>query len=151
MTAAPSSSPESTPDEAGRRGIIVVGLDGSANSLAALRAAAAEAARTGSLVRVVNACIAKTNAVERLEGYVSEVFGDRPPVDVSLQAIVGDPADVLLAAAGEADLLVIGAHGQSDRASSPLGSIAQYCVAHAWCPVLVVPAPVPVAAAVGAD
>jgi nucleotide-binding universal stress UspA family protein len=148
MSAAPSSSPQSPPAHGGTRRIVVVGVDGSANSLAALQVAGAEARRTGGLVRVVGA---GTSSVDPLDGYVRDVFGDDMPPDLSLLAAVGEPTEVLLAAAAGADLLVVGARGQSVDASARLGSTAQYCVAHAPCPVLVVPAPADAPVMVGAD
>jgi len=43
----------------------------------------------------------------------------------------------------EDDLLVIGARGRGVLAALLLGSVASYCVRHAPCPVLVVPASSP--------
>ena len=49
----------------------------------------------------------------------------------------GHPADVLLTAADGADLLVVGSRGHGSFADALLGSVGQYCVHHAHCPVLI--------------
>lgn len=59
---------------------------------------------------------------------------------VERQVAHGDPATVLLDAAREADLLVLGNHGRGALASAVLGSVAQRCAHHAVCPLVLVPA-----------
>jgi nucleotide-binding universal stress UspA family protein len=48
------------------------------------------------------------------------------------------PAHALLAAADGADLLVVGSRGHGTFAEAMLGSVGQYCVHHAQCPVLII-------------
>ena len=50
----------------------------------------------------------------------------------------GDPAESLLAAAQDADLLVLGTRGRSPLAGLLLGSVSQICAAAARCPVVLV-------------
>jgi nucleotide-binding universal stress UspA family protein len=60
-------------------------------------------------------------------------------LNVTREAVEGHPAEVLLRAARAADLLVVGSHGHGQFIGTLLGSISQQVVAHALCPVVVVP------------
>jgi nucleotide-binding universal stress UspA family protein len=51
----------------------------------------------------------------------------------------GAPARVLLEAASDADLLVIGSRGLGGFRGLLLGSVGQQCTHHAPCPVVIVP------------
>ena len=59
-------------------------------------------------------------------------------VEMSISAVEGDPARVLLEAAHDADVLVAGSRGHSGVASLLLGSVSQHCAHHAPCPVVIV-------------
>ena len=52
------------------------------------------------------------------------------------EAIEGHPVEVLLEAAADADLLVLGSHG-AGRAEFLIGSVSQECVQRAAGPVLI--------------
>jgi nucleotide-binding universal stress UspA family protein len=70
---------------------------------------------------------------------VKDTLGDKPEgVEVREHVMVGNTAQVLLNAAADADLLVVGNHGHGGFARALLGSVSQHCVHHAPCPVLVV-------------
>ena len=69
---------------------------------------------------------------------VEEVLGEHPAVAVQALAVSGPPARVLVEAAEEADLLVIGSRGRGGFAGVMLGSVSLHCVSHAPCPVVVV-------------
>jgi nucleotide-binding universal stress UspA family protein len=59
---------------------------------------------------------------------------------IELTAVVGeDSARALVEHAAGADLLVVGARGQSRLRTALLGSVSGYCANHAPCPVVVVP------------
>lgn len=60
---------------------------------------------------------------------------------VDLRAVVGNAADILLEAARAAGLLVLGNLGRGALAGALAGSVAQHCVKHAACPLVLVPAP----------
>jgi nucleotide-binding universal stress UspA family protein len=60
------------------------------------------------------------------------------------QVVQGHPAKVLIEAAANADLLVVGSRGHGGFVGALLGSVSHRCVAHATCPVVVVPPPHPV-------
>ena len=132
---------------------IVVGVDGSDSSKAALRWAIRQAKLTGSTVDAVTAWhyppaygwapVAdgavdfEGNAKQILTEALAEVSALEPDVPVRPLVTEGHPADVLLDAARGADLLVVGSRGHGGFASALLGSVSLYCVLHAHCPVLV--------------
>jgi nucleotide-binding universal stress UspA family protein len=133
---------------------IVVGVDGSGSSKEALRWAAAEAQRSGAVLDVVMAwdnpyremwLPSDPPGADRLalvkrtvRGLVDEVLGPQPPVTVEAMAAEGPPAQILVRAAGGADLLVVGSRGHGGFAGVMLGSVSLHCVSHAPCPVVVV-------------
>ncbi|MFB7476787.1 universal stress protein [Kitasatospora sp. NPDC056184] len=151
---------------AGRR--IVVGIDGSEPSKAALRWAAGQAALTGAAVHAVAAWEYPSlygwfapmvddgfeqSARRRLTAEVDEVIGRQRPVPVEESLVLGHAAEVLLEAAGGADLLVLGSRGRGTFARTLLGSVSARCAVHGSCPVVIVrsdgtaTAPTPLAAA----
>jgi len=141
---------------------IVVGVDGSESSQLAIQWAYDEAAIRGERLRLV--CAYQTPAGwlgmgEALGSAVTATVSDddlkaysASTIDEALQAIdqhasveiivdprPGHPADVLIAASADADLLVVGNRGHGDIGSVLLGSVGMHCVHHAICPVVVVP------------
>ncbi len=141
---------------------IVVGVDGSAPALAALRWADDEARRRQATLAVVVAwqpqvllnpypygpvpmpddreieAAARTVAERAVEE--AGVVGD-PEHDVVIEVVEGPPVPSLLAAAAGADLLVVGSRGHGAFTGMLLGSVSQHCAGHAPCPVVVVPDP----------
>ena len=73
-------------------------------------------------------------AIRLATALVDEVAGESS--NVTVKAVEGPPAEVLLEAAAEADLLAVGSHG-AGLAEVLLGSVSLECVQHAPCPVLV--------------
>ena len=132
---------------------IVVGVDGSGSSKAALRWAIRQAKLTGSSVDAVTAwrypaaygltpgsggtVDFEANAKNALIEALAEVSGLEPDVPVRPLVTCGIAAEVLLHEAKGADLLVVGSRGHGGFASAVLGSVSMYCVLHAHCPVLV--------------
>jgi nucleotide-binding universal stress UspA family protein len=144
MTAQPSSDT--------RR--IVVGLDGSGSSLDALAWAARQAVLTESTLEVVMTWEWPTSygwAVpipddfdpEKdvrtvLDTAVAGVQSDRyPGLKVEPRLINGHPAPALVDASKGADLLVVGSRGHGEFVGMLVGSVSEYCVTNAHCPVLV--------------
>jgi nucleotide-binding universal stress UspA family protein len=142
---------ESTPV----RGDVVVGVDGSKASTDALRWAVRYARMAGTTVRVVTAwyfpasygwaptpLIAEVDleADARLaqKQVLEEVVALEGPVTVQTEIVQGPPALMLLRAAADADLLVVGSRGHGAFAGMLLGSVSEHCVHHATCPVVVV-------------
>jgi nucleotide-binding universal stress UspA family protein len=73
-------------------------------------------------------------AIRLATSIVDEVAGEDSTVTV--KAVKGQPSEVLLDAAAEADLLAVGSHG-AGLAELLLGSVSLECVQHSPCPVLV--------------
>jgi nucleotide-binding universal stress UspA family protein len=143
---------------------IVVGVDGSDASKDALRWAVEEARLRGASVDAVHAWQAPilppdvgtslgpsmsafemTDLLPRLEEsarlaveqIVQDVVGEGDGVDITPRAIEGPPANALIDAARDADLLVIGSRGHGGFAGALLGSVSLQAVQHAPCPVVV--------------
>ena len=134
-------------------GLIVVGLDGSESSKEALRWAARQARLTNAALRAVIAWHLPTNygwpvppypeldfeadARKILDQAIDEALGPDRPDDLDTKVIEGHPAAVLVGAAADADLLVVGSRGHGAFAGMLLGSVSEHCVHQATCPVLV--------------
>jgi nucleotide-binding universal stress UspA family protein len=140
--------------------VIVVGVDGSETSRAALRWAVEEARLRHARVRAVHAWWVYPmlppdrppaaegseqfgdDASERVQAFVTETLGKRPDVEVTAVAVQGAQASAALVdAAKDADLLVVGSRGAGGFAGLLLGSVSQQCTHHAPCPVVIVPSP----------
>ncbi|NES13544.1 MULTISPECIES: universal stress protein [Micromonospora] len=136
---------------------VVVGVDGSASALAAVRMAAREAAARHRPLRVVNAflwpllgtplgpvAVALPDEEVRQEAgkLVAEAVDEAHKVDAELEvtgAVVdGGPVAVLLRESRDAALIVLGHRGLGGFAELLVGSAAVHLSARADCPVLVV-------------
>jgi nucleotide-binding universal stress UspA family protein len=136
---------------------IVVGVDGSEQSKAALRWAVEEARLRGVSVRAVyawslppmaaGAGVVMVPALEDLrrngEELLDTAISETPTegVQVERASIQGSPARVLVEAAKDADMLVVGSRGHGGFVGLLLGSVGQQCAHHAGCPVVVVRGP----------
>ena len=137
---------------------VVVGVDGSAESVEALRWAAAYASATGATINAVLswhypavAGVAPPGAAPRpltdeiratmqaaLDKALTEVFGTPTPPNVHAKIAYGHPAVVLVDESQDADLLVVGNRGHGAFAGMLTGSVSIHCVNNARCPVVVV-------------
>jgi nucleotide-binding universal stress UspA family protein len=134
-----------------------VGVDGSESSTAALRWAARQAELTGAALHIVTAwsypehpaplgiipdlplpADPLSDVRQKLVELVGAELGRHVGIDVHCEVVHGNAAPVLLDAARDADLLVVGSRGQGAFAGMLLGSVSEHCVHHAACPVLVV-------------
>lgn len=142
---------------------IVVGVDGSEASKAALKWALDEAHQHSLPVDVIhvyntapaylselsvyadldNLASRAREEAETLAGdLVAEAQKGRPHLDVTPVAVdAPSPARVLLARAAEATMLVVGTRGHGGFTGLVLGSVSHQCVTHPPCPVTVVPVP----------
>ena len=140
---------------------IVVGVDGSAGSMAALAWAGEEAAVHDATLVCVAAweppvvygsgfapvpSLPPDGAYEdaarsQLDGAVDRVLGSRDRPVVERLVVEGPPGEVLLTAASDADLLVVGSRGHGSIVGMLLGSVSQHVAHHAKCPVVIIPNP----------
>jgi nucleotide-binding universal stress UspA family protein len=143
----------SSPQDAARRAV-VVGVDGSPMSLAALRWAAGEAAIRRVPLRVVHAwggldplyadaLLSSEHVVQHaaraiLDDAVKLELDGAPETD--LQPVISSeaPAASLLHESRLAQLLVVGSRGHGGFPALAVGSVSHQCMLHAACPVAVV-------------
>ena len=120
---------------------VVVGVDGSPNSLAALGRAIAQARlRNAELdaVRVVPEDAdepAAAAAQAALRELIARFGPDGPDVPVRLRVERGEPAAVLLIVSAGAELLVIGARAHSAHGNMFGGDTVPRCLDYAQCHV----------------
>lgn len=79
----------------------------------------------------------RRDAEDLVDGAARAVAGEG--LEVTAEAIAGRPESVLVRLSSDADLLVVGSSGHHPLFGLLLGSVAQHCVRHARCPVVVVP------------
>lgn len=137
---------------------VIVGVDGSEYSSAALRCAGTLAARLGTRLEVIT-CVGMPDylVLSRLEGadrqftarledaarrLVEEALGrafsgDRPG-EMEVAVKFGPPAKVLVEESKRAQMLVVGRHGEGGLLGTSMGSVSKACAAHSACPVLLV-------------
>lgn len=139
---------------------IIVGVDGSENSRRALDWAISEAAvrRTPLTVLTVQQPYvnywatpmiypvtpdlveeAREAVQKETDAALEQAPGARPP-SVTVKATFGLPAEELLEAAADADLLVVGSRGAGGFRRLLVGSVSTQVTQHARCPVVVIPA-----------
>ncbi len=68
-----------------------------------------------------------------------EAAGEPGPASVTVRAVSGLAAQELISASADSDLLVVGSRGGGGFANLMLGSVSNQVVAHASCPVVVIP------------
>lgn len=145
---APAESPEPT---------IVVGVDGSPESRAALVWACQEAHLRGSAVTAVavwNAFPVTTDPMTGLSAWefpdpekttrdtlrtmVKEVGDDFPGVTIHRLVLSGHPAEQLIRLSASASMVVVGAVGHGGFVGMLIGSTSRHVLAHSTCTVVVV-------------
>lgn len=133
---------------------IVVAVDGSPASRAALIWAVREARSTGQRVCAVRVfdptylysppaavfasiAVARTAEREALHDSVAGTVGDPEGVALREELLQGVAATELIARSTGAAMLVMGSHGRSRVGTTFLGSVGAACVHQADCPVLI--------------
>jgi len=147
-----------TQDQGIRKQRVVVGVDGSGPSKSALAWAVRQAELTGATVEAVMAwhypaminraawALVTPDDEAEFEAFfardlsdsIAEALNPASQVKVNPTVRQGNAVQVLLDAADGADLLVVGSRGHSGFVEALLGSVAQHCVHHATCPVVVI-------------
>jgi|HubBroStandDraft_6_1064221.scaffolds.fasta_scaffold108106_2 nucleotide-binding universal stress UspA family protein len=148
MAADESTAPE-------RKQLVVVGVDGSAESVGALQWAAAYAGATGATLQAIHSWhypgavggapvgVAPESVTDEVRQRMVDTLAHAiaegaPDVAVDQRLGYGHPAQVLVDASSEADLLVVGSRGHGAFTGMLVGSVSLHCVTHAHCPVVVV-------------
>lgn len=130
---------------------IIVGVDGSAHSQGAVAWAMSEAVSRRVPLTALSVYQRKAvtysegdmnldQAVEEVRALVDKAAGHRlgraPAVTVGV--IVGSPADELIGASRDADLLVVGSRGSGGLGRRGLGSVSSRVADEACCPVVII-------------
>jgi nucleotide-binding universal stress UspA family protein len=148
-------------------GSIVIGVDGSPPSLAALRWAAEEAKLRDARLVALHAWafippaplaepglapIPAADIPGQLEAQrdgaeaefataIEQAFPEGPPVEIERRLVEADAGEALENESKSADLVVVGSRGRSGITAALLGSVSKHVVDHAACPVVVVKSP----------
>jgi nucleotide-binding universal stress UspA family protein len=142
-----------------RTGRIVVGIDGSRFGVGALRWGLREGARRGCVVEATMGWQPESHSsgpepmrvprrlpdelrelhAESLAASVAEATRDDHTLQPRQVLARGWPPELLVRASMDAILLVLGSHGRGRLMDAPVGSVIEYCIRHAYCPVVVVP------------
>jgi nucleotide-binding universal stress UspA family protein len=138
---------------------IIVGIDGSSHSARAVEWALNEAANRHAQLTVLtvhsvavsgwsgNPILAPGDAedqekarqgAEEITLKAASLLGEAKPASVTVRAIIGFPAEELIKASGDADLLVVGSRGAGGFAKLIMGSVSDDVMRYALCPVAVV-------------
>lgn len=130
--------------------LVVVGVDGSAESIEALKWAANYGKAVGAKVCAIKSWHypwAMQTAPEQIDASVEEQIKSeldqaisQAEVDIDVERSVreGHASLVLVNASKEADLLVVGSKGHGAFHGMLLGSVTQHCAQSSFCPVVVV-------------
>jgi nucleotide-binding universal stress UspA family protein len=135
---------------------IVVGVDGSPQSMNALEWALAEAQFRHAALTVL-AIIPGATSIwgiagrdyasdetrqrvrQAAEAEVDKAVAGHPGLQVTVHIASGVPADELINASEGADLLVVASRGSGSFAQLLMGSVSSQVAHHAHCPVVIVP------------
>lgn len=138
------------------RARVVVGVDDSPQSVAAVRWAAAQAALTGAELDIVHVWALEPSDMygptgdirdaampdirKRLVDLVTEAIGPATGRTAwTLDIVQGHPGPILVQRAQSADLLVVGTGEHAGVRRLVSGSVSHHCLSHAHGPVVAVP------------
>lgn len=139
---------------------IVVGIDSSKPSAAALDWAVQEAKLRGSTLEIVvtwdypiiataEPMLVPTpdrdalvrSAESTAHRMITDAHLDQSGIAYTIHTPEGRPGEELVSLAADADLLVVGSHGSGPLKELILGSVSSYCTHHSTCPVVLVRTP----------
>ena len=139
---------------------IIVGVDGSDRSRQALEWAVSEAAVRHAPLTVLTVSEALAGGhwggpvfpadLDRTEQaqeaaqvetdkVLAKVGAGGEPTSVTVRAVTGIPAEELLHASADADMIVVGSRGAGGFKRLLLGSVSSHIAHHGYCPVVVIP------------
>lgn len=134
---------------------VIVGIDGAEDSVRALRWASNYARTVGAPLHVLSAFEIPTqfgpygmagwenpeDLEKRAHGVLSDTVRSTLDEDVPVveHVVRSHPAHALVEMSEQAQLIVMGSRGRGGFTGLLLGSVSQYVVAHARCPVVVMP------------
>jgi nucleotide-binding universal stress UspA family protein len=132
---------------------IVIGIDGSVASIDALDWAGRQAQLTHAALEVIMTWDWPTTygwtmylpdgynpsegMPEILSKTADELRTKYPDIEITTRVVQGHPAPLLVEASKGADLLVVGSRGHGEFVGMLIGSVSEYCITNARCPVLV--------------
>jgi len=135
---------------------VVVGVDGSEESLRAVEWAALEARRHSAPLRIVSApasvprmhaysaspteiaCALRGIAARALDAAITRSEEVAPGLPMTTGLLSGPPALAVAESGADASVLIVGARGAGGFAAMVLGSVSRYVASRAPCPVVVV-------------
>ena len=132
---------------------VVVGVDGSQESVRALRWAADHVRQVGGIVHAVTVwhqpvqfgyrfpptdAELEKQGKQALDSAMAQVKPDFPSLDIQAKLIRGQVIDEFVKLSRQADLMVVGNKGHGAFTGMLVGSVAMKIVHHAVCPVTVV-------------
>ena len=136
----------------GRHGRIVVGIDGSEESVTALRRGIRIANALNTSIEAVSTWrlpsgyssvgeyeyspLDDANAI--LSGAAKSVFGAKNPGWFTTATFEGNAAEILIEQSVGAEMVVVGSRGHGGIAGVLLGSVSAIVAEHAHCPVLII-------------
>lgn len=139
---------------------IIVGIDGSAHSRRALEWAISEAAMRHAPLTVITVHqlvrgfastavqypgdadltdAARKAAQEETDTVLAEFAAEARPSEVTVRAVEGVPAEEILRAGADADMIVVGFRGAGGFRQLLMGSVSFQVSHHARCPVVIIP------------
>ncbi len=129
-------------------GPIVIGVDGSKPSNAAVEWAAADAQRRRRPLKIVHVCEQWPNGLDSrkyclgtLEAAADSARAVGEDVEVTIELLDGNVVEALISQSASADSLVLGSRGLGGFAGLMLGSVGMGVAGHAAGPVVIVRAP----------
>ncbi|MDO4910907.1 MAG: universal stress protein [Corynebacterium sp.] len=134
--------------------LVVVAVDGSAASLAAVKWGAVEASKRGATLRVASSyepprylyagsLVPPENFFEDLHDEAEKIAAEaaesvKDIVAAEVTVVESNPVDMLLEMSKEATMIVMGTRGRGEFKGAMLGSVSAAVVSHADCPVVVI-------------